>query len=365
MPATAYYPPAPLSPSFLQRLGDWFSLRTALLVHGTIKLLLKWGVLRPWNQRVAKSWEAAKLSWDARAFSAMLNAGKRPIKSVEDTRAKTDGLAALLIPFRPDYSVSQGTTPAGVPIETVRANVVAQCTAPGAILWIHGGGYIGGRGHAWRGFAAEMSARMGGVEVVVPDYRRVPEADLREETIADCLDAYRYCVDKYGAEKLVIGGDSAGGGMTANLLLTISHDPSLPFPRAAVLLSPYIDLTFSYDTIDANGDIDGIILPDDARTVGGLCFAGRSYGPMDLPCMKPVAREGEWPSVLVMTGSHEVLAGDSRAFVKKLNGAGVKDVKYIEQDCMEHTYNCFFGWMSEADDALSYQCNWARAKLGI
>lgn len=280
----------------------------------------------------------------------------------KDTRKKTDGLAAL-VPATAPLELECVTTKSGVPLEIVRSITTSQVKAPGVFFHVHGGGYQAGRAFAYRGFASELSKRLGGIEVVLVDYRLAPEADLLTETIVDCLDAYKHVVEKYGVDQLAIGGDSAGGGMISNLLHMIATE-NLPFPKAAVLLSPYIDLTFSYDTIEAHADVDAMILPDDAKNTAKICFAGKDYGPMDLPCMGPVNRAQEWPSILVMTGSHEVLTGDSRNFVKKLEKHGV-DVTYVEQVGMPHVYPIFYTWMEEADHALSHMTQWTRSRIGF
>ena len=51
--------------------------------------------------------------------------------------------------------------------------------------------------------------------------------------------------------QIVFGGDSAGGGM-ALALLQIIRDAGLPLPAAAVLISPWSDLTHSFPSVFQN-----------------------------------------------------------------------------------------------------------------
>lgn len=151
--------------------------------------------------------------------------------------------------------------------------------------------------------------------------------------------------------------------MVASLLAFISQS-NLPFPRASVLLSPYIDLTFSYDSITSLAEYDAVVSSQEAKANASHIFHGRSYGPLEVPAMKPVSRAEDWPEVLVMTGSHEVLLDDSRAYVSKLRDSGV-NVRYIEQDAMSHVYPFFWQWMPEADHGLRFMCGWIWSRVGM
>ncbi|KAG8741808.1 hypothetical protein FRC10_002407 [Ceratobasidium sp. 414] len=54
---------------------------------------------------------------------------------------------------------------------------------------------------------------------------------------------------------IIIAGDSAGGGLALTLLIAI-RDTGLPLPSGAVLISPWVDLTHSFDSVMTNGDTD-------------------------------------------------------------------------------------------------------------
>lgn len=52
-------------------------------------------------------------------------------------------------------------------------------------------------------------------------------------------------------EHIVIGGDSAGGGLSLALLQVI-RDTGLPLPAGGLLISPWCDLTHSFPSIHTN-----------------------------------------------------------------------------------------------------------------
>ncbi|MBB4143180.1 acetyl esterase/lipase [Rhizobium rhizoryzae] len=71
----------------------------------------------------------------------------------------------------------------------------------------------------------------------------------------DCMCVYKHAVDTHGAERIVIGGRSAGGNLALATVVR-AQDEGLDLPRAIVLLSPEIDLTESGDSFQTNKMID-------------------------------------------------------------------------------------------------------------
>ena len=124
----------------------------------------------------------------------------------------------------------------------------------GVILYLHGGGYCcGDRAYA-RGVGAYLADKWG-LRVFAPVYRLAPEATPRE-ALADALAAYLALLDMgYGAEQIIVFGESAGGGLTVSLCRTLVAEGH-PAPAAAVLLSPWTDFTFSGASYEANREID-------------------------------------------------------------------------------------------------------------
>jgi acetyl esterase/lipase len=122
-------------------------------------------------------------------------------------------------------------------------------------LDIHGGALISGGGEMCRLTTARAAKRFR-VNVFAPDYRLPPEHPY-PAPLDDCIEAYRGLLDRYRPEDIVIGGGSAGGNLAAALLLR-ARDEGLPLPRAAVLLTPEVDLTESGDTFQTMLGIDNV-----------------------------------------------------------------------------------------------------------
>ena len=88
-----------------------------------------------------------------------------------------------------------------------------------------------------------------GVNALVPEYRLAPEHPF-PAAIDDAVGVYRWLLTNgFAPGDIFIAGDSAGGGLTVATLLSLRHD-GLPMPAAAVLLSPFLDITASGEIRD-------------------------------------------------------------------------------------------------------------------
>ena len=107
---------------------------------------------------------------------------------------------------------------------------------PGAILYIHGGGYVACSAATHRPVTAAL-ARLTHRPVFSLDYRLAPE-HLFPSAFDDAFAAYRWMISREDPELLAIAGDSAGGGLALAVLIA-ARDAGLELPAAAVLYSPW------------------------------------------------------------------------------------------------------------------------------
>src|SRR5690606_32335570 len=122
----------------------------------------------------------------------------------------------------------------GAPVPSIWVRTPEAAT-DGALLWLHGGGYVIGSSHGYRRLAADL-ARSTGLKALVPDYRLAPEHP-HPAAVEDAVAAYRWLLDGGLAPgRIVVGGDSAGGGLAVALLVAL-RDAGVALPAAAALLS--------------------------------------------------------------------------------------------------------------------------------
>jgi len=187
-------------------------------------------------------------------------------------------------------------------------------------LLLHGGGYNAGSPRTHRRLAAHLS-RSTHMRVLTPDYRLAPEHPF-PAGVKDALTAYGWLLnDGLAADHVVVGGDSAGGGLALSMLLAL-REAGAAMPRAAVLMAPWTDLTVSGASYRANRKLDPVVTPE------GLKEAARWYaGERDLtdPMLSPLFADlAGLPPMLIHAASDEVMADDSRLLADRAKAAGVE-----------------------------------------
>ena len=191
-------------------------------------------------------------------------------------------------------------------------------TDDGAIVYLHGGGYVFGSLDSHRSIAWRL-ARASRMSVLLVDYRLAPEHPY-PAAVDDAFTAYRWLLDHQVAEdRLVVAGDSAGGGLATALMLRLKTE-GLRLPEAAVLLSPWADLTLSGASISDNAQRDAMLSREALTkfktlylqdTDPGAAYASPLYA--DLSGLPPVH---------VTVGSTEVLLSDAENLVTRINSYG-------------------------------------------
>lgn len=209
------------------------------------------------------------------------------------------------------------TPPAGAvldetDVEGVRALSVTVGGYQREFIYFHGGGYRMGAPEGWltlaRGLAAAANAR-----VVLPDYRLAPEHPF-PAALHDAIAVY-VGTRKSSGLPVIVGGDSAGGGLAAALGAACpAADPAVP--DALVLMSPWLDLTLAADTFSSRAESDLYFPIASAREAATTYLQG--HDPRD-PLASPLfANVERFPPTLLLAGSQEALLGDSLRFAEVL-----------------------------------------------
>jgi monoterpene epsilon-lactone hydrolase len=223
------------------------------------------------------------------------------------------------------------------------------CRVPDAdpgrrLLYVHGGGYGLGSAQAFRNLASQI-ARRAGADAFVPDYRLAPEHPF-PAAIDDVLAAYRGLAALDEA-KIVVAGDSAGGGLTLALLAILAAEGASP--AAAALMSPWTDLALTGASLDSRAEADPIF------TRGVLQALADNYaqgGDKADPRMSPLhARLAGLPPIRMDVGDDEVLLDDSIRFAARAAEAGV-DVSLSIWAGMPHVFQSSLGHLRAADQSL-------------
>lgn len=218
---------------------------------------------------------------------------------------------------------------------------------PGVILYLHGGGYVFGAPDSHRAMLARLSQQTG-LRSILPDYRMAPEHPF-PAAIDDARAAYFALIERgYAPDQIVLGGDSAGGGLMLALLHVICRE-NLPRPGAVFAFSPWTDLTLSGASMVKNAAADPVLPADRLPAMRDMYLAGAE--PKD-PRASPLFGEFKAaPPVLIQVSDTEILLDDSRRMTEALKKQGV-DVHLDIWKNTPHVWPLFQGWLTQGDRAI-------------
>ncbi len=203
------------------------------------------------------------------------------------------------------------------------------------ILYFHGGGYVACSPATHRDLVSRMAVESG-ARCIVIDYRKAPEHPF-PAPVDDCEAAYRALLDQaVDPSRILLAGDSAGGGLVLAVLLR-ARAAALPMPAAAVLLSPWVDLSCRGASVEANAVYDYLTL--EALELGVSHYL-QGQDPLH-PHASPVHAElAGLPPLLLLTGSAELFLSENLALAERALSQGVDLTHHIEQG-MVHVSSLF------------------------
>jgi acetyl esterase/lipase len=187
------------------------------------------------------------------------------------------------------------------------------------VYYLHGGAYVACSPRTHRPFTSALSLAAN-ARVFALDYRLAPECRF-PAAVEDAIAGYRWLLGQ-GIEprEIVIGGDSAGGGLTIATLVAL-RDAGERLPRAAFLLSPWTDLAATGPSLDVNDQCDPMFYGEGIRKMASVYLGDAS--PRD-PLVSPLYADlSELPPMLVYASSTEVLLDDSVRLAERARQAGV------------------------------------------
>src|SRR5271167_669962 len=178
---------------------------------------------------------------------------QNPNASMEQRRAGMERISERV----PDGVICEKVNAGGVNAEWIAA---PGATADRVILYLHGGGYVIGSIKTHRAMISRI-ARASNARALAIDYRLAPEHPF-PAAVEDTITAYRWLLAQgYKPSKIVVAGDSAGGGLTIVLLLAI-RDAGLPMPAGAVPISPWTDLEGTGESIGTRAAQEVMVTQD-------------------------------------------------------------------------------------------------------
>jgi len=215
------------------------------------------------------------------------------------------------------------------------------------LLFLHGGAYRTGSLATYRHFTWRLG-KAARARVLAIEYRLAPEHPF-PAALDDALAAYRWLLGN-GADphRLIVAGDSAGGGLALSLLLKL-RDGGLPLPASVVALSPWTDLALTGASLTENAAADPMLNTDNLPRFAADYLNGAD--PRD-PYASPLYGDpAGLPPTLIHVGSDEILRDDAVRMAEKMRAADCS----VELEVwwrMPHVWHLMVPFVPEATAAI-------------
>ncbi len=214
----------------------------------------------------------------------------------------------------------------GAPLDVIVLEPVDRSSPTGAVLWLHGGGFIIGKPEM-DVTAASRVARDLGVLVALPRYRLAPEHPF-PAGLDDGLAALQWLHSEAAAlridvDRIALLGVSAGGGLAAALAQR-ARDIGGPTLAAHILVYPMLD-----DRTTTRADHEGrgsLVWTAASNTFGWECYLAAKPGVGDPPRWSVPARCTDLsglPPTWIGVGDLDLFYREDLDYAARLRAAGV------------------------------------------
>lgn len=264
-----------------------------------------------------------------------------------------------------DTRCKQLKPPAGMQVERVNLNGVSAIWAipedyvgSRTLVYVHGGAFVLGSAEAFVGLAGNL-ALQAGARALILDYRLAPEHPF-PSAHQDMITAYQALLaDGITAEEIVFAGDSSG----ANLILSLLQDAKrqrLPMPAAALLISPWVDLSLQHESFSTKAASDICLTPEWLANCAYLYLGEISVVDPRVSALQNSM--AGLPPIMIQVGSNELLLDDALSLARYAGGMGVR-VRVDVWPNMFHLWHNHASELEEGDAAVLQGAEFLAANL--
>jgi monoterpene epsilon-lactone hydrolase len=226
------------------------------------------------------------------------------------------------------------------------------------ILYFHGGVYVIGSAAATVPLVSDL-ARRTATKVITVDYRLAPEHPF-PAALQDARAAYEGLLEQgVDPDRIALAGESAGAGLAVATLVAL-RDAGKTLPSSAFLMSPYVDLTLSGESLVNKAALDPILTPDGLRQRVTDYVADAD--PSD-PYVSPIHGDlAGLPPMLIQVGSHEILLSDAIRLAARAATADVAVTLDVVPG-VPHVFQAYAAVLDEGNAALDRAATFVTANF--
>lgn len=215
------------------------------------------------------------------------------------------------------------------------------------ILYFHGGAYQVGSLRSHRHLVSQI-AGASQLKALLIDYRLAPEHPF-PAGVEDAFLAYQWLLSQ-GYHNVYLAGDSAGAGLALACMQKIKQ-ADLPMPTAAILISPWVDLTASHDSIERLANKDPLLSKKALLACANQYVSARYHKD---PLVSPLFADlSGFPPLLIQLGALDILLDEGQHLATRAQQAGVKVTLEVWPN-MIHVWHMLVGRLPEAQRAIQH-----------
>jgi len=255
------------------------------------------------------------------------------------------------------------------------------------LLWFFGGAFFGGTVEDNRGLMARYAQALR-CDVFLADYRVCPEHTI-EDAFCDGCRAYEWLLTRRAPERIVLAGNSSGGGLALRVLQLAAEagrrssaagdgsgvrpapfvcEGPVPQPAGAVLLGPFVNFTVGPGVDEGNSLVRhqplDLVVTERVYEFVQPKLAAACGGEAGKRAASPLfhAVEGLCP-IFVSFSAHEVCSDDNRQLVERLRQAG-NEVESSQQPYLPHAFQALAAFLPEGKQEELRIIDWIRRRGG-
>jgi acetyl esterase/lipase len=265
-----------------------------------------------------------------------------PDSSVDEQRRLLRALLSAQ-PLPPEVTVTAAEL-GGVPTAEIAVDGIEPRHV---VLYFHGGVYVMGDAALAAGLASQVGRRTH-AKVISVDYRLAPEHPY-PAAVDDALAAYEALLHSGVAPSdIAFAGESAGGGLAIATLVN-ARDHGLPLPAAALVMSPYVDLTLAGTSMRTRSEVDPLLSREALKARVSDYTAGQDAA---LGLISPLFADlSGLPALIIQAGTHEVLLDDALRLAQRAAMADLEVTLDITPG-VPHVFQAYHAILDEGAAAL-------------
>ena len=218
------------------------------------------------------------------------------------------------------------------------------------LVYFHGGGWISGSPKSHRKICHRFAEA--GFLVFNIDYALAPENPF-PQGFDECCESVRWVVanaEKYNGDsnRLSVGGDSAGGNLTAACAASLADDSEVDIKKILLIYGVFDFLSMG-ETSDVLVDTDADLMTE--MMIGSYLGLERDEAVLSDPRVSPIHVSDKLPPAHILCGTLDGLMAGSKILAEKLNSQGIENEEFYYEN-MPHGFLHFEDYFTESREAI-------------